>query len=133
MSEELPNKENVRSLSAKENPVYYQYLLDYEKQLREAFQKNKYNRNHVGAGYEYFIHKDGTITDMKDDLADNMKIAKIVKEIIIKNPPPPFYDGMDEDVMYMDTYLGIQNYKRTYINYYLWKKCFTLDIVIKHK
>lgn len=130
-SEELPQKGYRWDFNMYHNPIYYKYIDDYINQLGEAFEHTAYRRNHMGASYEYVIEKDGTIRDLKLDLYDNKKMAATVKNIILNNPPPPFYEGMNEKEINVSTFLGRENYEDYDFDYYPKKGQFSINIIIK--
>lgn len=131
--ENLPDLSYRKQLNSEDNPVYYKYMEDYFNILKKAFYADKCNKNHVGGGYKYIVHKDGSITDVKMFLIDEEEFNEIIKSIILNNPPPPFYEGMDVEEMHFETFLGVENYDRTRIEYYAFCNSFEIDVVKKHK
>ena len=124
--EELPGKDYKKPLNPTDNPVYYKYMEDYQKQLYDAFNPRKFLYHGWGTAYEYTIHKDGTISDMKLYHNENKRFNAYVESVILDNPPKPFYEGMDIEQMRINTML-LQNDDDDdmRIDYFAYKNLFT--------
>lgn len=129
--EELPKPGQGGIITKEKNPVYYSYIETYALQLKNAFYKSGYRRNHMGTSYDYVIKRDGTICNLKRDLYDSKKLTEIVKQIIINNPPPPFYDGMDIDEFNITVFMGTENYEEFKFKYYPRDNLFWINIIKK--
>lgn len=81
-----------------ENPVTYNYFVKYADLL---FSKMDFKKISIYGGieYKYVLHTDGTITDLKslplNQFDDGTKLDKYYRDIIMKNPPPPYPENME--------------------------------------
>ncbi|MBP3923933.1 hypothetical protein J6E39_01660 [bacterium] len=89
-------------------PIYYSYLNDYAKMLYDKFD-GKHVRGIICASWLYTINKDGTISDIKLGLRSHYLFEQKIKKIILKTPPPKFYEGMEIDSIKLDTYFGVND------------------------
>lgn len=93
------------------NPIYWGYLEDYGKALKQALEAKKMFRlRGWGAAYDFILTRDGKIKDIKGCVFQNDYYDRKVKEIILSVKPLPFREGMDIDEMHMSIYLGFQRY-----------------------
>ncbi len=93
------------------NPIYWGYLEDYGKVLKQALEsKRMFRLRGWGAEYEFILTSDGEMKDMKGSIFQNKYYDNKVKEIILSVKPLPFREGMNVDEMHMSIYLGFQRY-----------------------
>lgn len=109
---------------------YRQYFAEYTDRLSQAFQpQGKFPwRTFIFTDLQYLIHKDGTISNLEiiysstesyEDYISKYnpigryrakkaspKLDKYITEIIKNNPPKPFLDGMDYDVIRINIQSG---------------------------
>ena len=80
---------------------YRQYFAEYTDRLSQAFEpKGKFPwRTFIFTDLRYLIHKDGSIIGRYRAKKASPKLDKYVTEIIKNNPPKPFLDGMDYEVI----------------------------------
>lgn len=81
-----------------ENPVTYNYFVKYADLLFSKMDFKKISIYGV-IEYKYILHTDGTITDLKsmplNQHDDGTKLDKYYRDIIMKNPPPPYPENME--------------------------------------
>ena len=93
------------------NPIYWGYLEDYGKALKQALESKKMFRlRGWGAEYRFTLTRDGDMKNMKGSIFQNEYYDNKVKEIILSVKPLPFREGMNMDEMNMRVYLGFQRY-----------------------
>ena len=117
-SEELPVPNDDMSVDANRNPVHYKYINDYANRLKDAFEKNSYNRNHMGTSYNYVLKRDGTICDLKRELYDSKKLTETVKNIILTTSPSPFSEGMNSEEFNIHVFMGVENYEEFSVKFF---------------
>ena len=123
-AEKLPRSIDKFQYGGPETYVpYRQYFAEYTERLSQAFEpKGKFPwRTFIFTDLRYLIHKDGSISDLEiiDSSTESYedyiskynpigryrakkaspKLDKYVTEIIKNNPPKPFLDGMDYEVI----------------------------------
>ncbi len=99
-------------LTKETNPIYFGYMEDYAAQLKAALDKSHMLRlRGMGADYDFIIHRDGTITDMRVSISQGKYFDRKIKEIILSVKPLPFRDGMNMDEMQFSVYLGFEKYE----------------------
>ena len=121
---------------------YRQYFAEYTDRLSQAFQpQGKFPwRTFIFTDLQYLIHKDGTISNLEiiysstesyEDYISKYnpigryrakkaspKLDKYITEIIKNNPPKPFLDGMDYDVIQVEVQTGyLKKSKKIYYHY----------------
>lgn len=107
--------DNGRNFNAYENPVYYKYFDDYMNILGEEFGKIKFYRGNIFVEFYYKIHKDGTISDFRVDAFSDVLInAKKLRELVEKNLPPKFYEGMDKEWLNINIVFSTNRYYDEY-------------------
>ena len=123
---------------------YRQYFAEYTERLSNAFQpKGKFPwRTFIFTDVRYLIHKDGSISNLEiiDSSTENYeyyiskynpigryrarkaspKMDKYVTEIIKNNPPKPFLDGMDYDVIQIEIQSGYYKKSKKIYYHYNW-------------
>ncbi len=110
-SEEFPPTGAGIEVTKETNPIYWGYLEDYGKALKQALEaKRMFRLRGWGAAYDFILTRDGEIKDIKGSVFQNDYYDKKVKEIILSVKPLPFRDGMNMDEMHMSIYLGFQRY-----------------------
>lgn len=110
-SEEFPPTGAGIEVTKETNPIYWSYLEDYGKALKQALEaKRMFRLRGWGAEYEFILTHDGEMKDMKGAIFQNDYYDKKVKEIILSVKPLPFREGMNVDEMHMRIYLGFQRY-----------------------
>ena len=108
-SEEFPPTGAGIRVTKETNPIYWGYLEDYGKALKQALEaKRMFRLRGWGAEYEF--------KDMKGSIFQNDYYDKKVKEIILSVKPLPFREGMNVDEIHMRIYLGFQRYDEIDIN-----------------
>lgn len=130
-AEALPQPGDRLLLDKEKSPIHYKYINSYANTLKTAFEKSGYRRNHMGTSYDYVIKRDGTICNLKRDLYDNEKISKVVKKIILDNPPPPFYKGMDKEEFNIHVFIGNESSEEFHFEYYSVDNIFWIKIILK--
>ena len=114
-AEEIPPRGVV--MTKETNPIYWGYLEDYGAQLKQAFEKKRmFKIRGWGASYEYYINRNGTITDMRGSTFTNNYYDKKVKEVILSVKPLPFREGMNVDRMYFDVFFSKEKYEEIHIS-----------------
>ena len=123
-AEKLPEDIDKFDFGGPETYVpYRQYFAEYTERLSQAFEpKGKFPwRTFIFTHLRYLIHKDGSISNLEiiDSSTESYeyyiskynpigryrakkaspKLDKYVTEIIKNNPPKPFLDGMDYEVI----------------------------------
>ena len=97
MAEELNKPYRYRTFNSYENPIYYKYMDNYLNILGEAYAKIKFFSANVLVSFEYKLHKDGTISDLKIDSLSAKLSQKKIRKLLEDNLPPKFYNGMNEE------------------------------------
>ena len=132
-SEEFPPTGAGIEVTKETNPIYWSYLEDYGKALKQALEaKRMFRLRGWGAAYKFTLTRDGAMKNMKGSIFQNGYYDKKVKEIILSVKPLPFREGMNVDEMNMRIYLGFQRYDEidisigsSFIDY---KKVFSIGI-----
>lgn len=110
-SEDFPPTGAGIRITKETNPIYWGYLEDYGKALKQALESKKMFRlRGWGAEYEFILTRDGEMKDMKGSIFQNKYYDNKVKKIILSVKPLPFREGMNIDEMHMSIYLGFQRY-----------------------
>lgn len=110
-SEEFPPTGAGIEVTKETNPIYWGYLEDYGKALKQALEaKRMFRLRGWGAAYKFTLTRDGAMKNMKGSIFQNDYYDKKVKEIILSVKPLPFREGMNVDEMHMRIYLGFQRY-----------------------
>ena len=110
-SEEFPPSGAGIEVTKETNPIYWGYLEDYGKALKQALEaKRMFRLRGWGAAYDFILTRDGEIKDIKGSVFQNDYYDKKVKEIILSVKPLPFRDGMNMDEMRFSVYLGYERY-----------------------
>ncbi len=110
-SEEFPPTGAGIEVTKETNPIYWGYLEDYGKALKQALEaKRMFRLRGWGAAYKFTLTRDGAMKNMKGSIFQNDYYDKKVKEIILSVKPLPFREGMNVDEMNMRIYLGFQRY-----------------------
>ena len=110
-SEEFPPTGAGIEVTKETNPIYWSYLEDYGKALKQALEaKRMFRLRGWGAAYKFTLTRDGAMKNMKGSIFQNDYYDKKVKEIILSVKPLPFREGMNVDEMHMRIYLGFQRY-----------------------
>lgn len=128
--------------SPTENPVTYQYFVDYADMLRSKIDFKKMKPT-WGMEYRYKVHSDGTISDL-EPMPLNVpyectKINEYFENLLLNNPPPPYPENMEIGDVYVHFYAELDlktgtdmyflsneegaYYSGNYISIYLYKKC----------
>ena len=111
LGEEFPPTGAGIKVTKETNPIYWGYLEDYGKALKQALDSKKMFRlRGWGAEYEFILTRDGEMKGMKGTIFQNDYYDKKVKEIILSVKPLPFREGMNVDEMHMRIYLAFQRY-----------------------
>ena len=130
-AEKLPEDLDKFDFGGPETYVpYRQYFAEYTDRLSQAFEpKGKFPwRTFIFTDLRYLIHKDGSISNLEiidssiksyEDYISKYnpigryrakkaspKLDKYVTEIIKNNPPKPFLDGMDYEVIQINIQSG---------------------------
>ena len=130
-AEKLPEDLDKFDFGGPETYVSYrQYFAEYTDRLSQAFEpQGKFPwRTFIFTDLRYLIHKDGSISNLEiiDSSTESYedyiskynpigryrakkaspKLDKYVTEIIKNNPPKPFLDGMDYDVIQINIQSG---------------------------
>ena len=130
-AEKLPRSIDKFQYGGPETYVpYRQYFAEYTDRLSQAFEpKGKFPwRTFIFTDLRYLIHKDGSISDLEiiDSSTESYedyiskynpigryrakkaspKLDKYITEIIKNNPPKPFLDGMDYEVIQINIQSG---------------------------
>ena len=109
--EEFPPTGAGIEVTKETNPIYWGYLEDYGRALKQALEAKKMFRlRGWGAAYDFILTRDGKIKDIKGTVFQNDYYDNKVKEIILSVKPLPFREGMNVDEMHMSIYLGFQRY-----------------------
>ena len=142
-AEKLPEDIDKFDFGGPETYVpYRQYFAEYTDRLSQAFEpKGKFPwRTFVFTTVNYSIHKNGSISDLKitDSSTESYedyiskynpigryrakkaspKLDKYAMEVIMNNPPKPFLDGMDYDVIQIEVQTGyLKKSKKIYYHY----------------
>ena len=83
-SEEFPPVGAGIRVTKETNPIYWGYLEDYGKALKQALEaKRMFRLRGWGAEYEFILTRDGEMKDMKGSIFQNKYYDKKVKEIIL--------------------------------------------------
>lgn len=110
-SEDFPPTGAGIEVTKETNPIYWGYLEDYGKALKQALEaKRMFRLRGWGAAYKFTLTRDGAMKNMKGSIFQNDYYDKKVKEIILSVKPLPFREGMNVDEMNMRIYLGFQRY-----------------------
>ena len=121
---------------------YRQYFAEYTDRLSQAFEpQGKFPwRTFIFTHLRYLIHKDGSISNLEiiDSSTESYeyyiskynpigryrvrkaspKLDKYAMEVIMNNPPKPFLDGMDYDVIQIEVQAGyLKKSKKIYYHY----------------
>lgn len=111
LGEEFPPTGAGIKVTKETNPIYWSYLEDYGKALKQALEaKRMFRLRGWGAAYDFILTRDGEMKDIKGTVFQNDYYDKKVKEIILSVKPLPFREGMNVDEMHMSIYLGFQRY-----------------------
>ncbi len=142
-AEKLPEDLDKFDFGGPETYVpYRQYFAEYTDRLSQAFEpQGKFPwRTFIFTHLRYLIHKDGSISNLEiiDSSTESYeyyisklnpigryrakkaspKLDKYVTEIIKNNPPKPFLDGMDYDVIQVEVQTGyLKKSKKIYYHY----------------
>ncbi len=89
---------NKMRFSPTENPVAYNYMNAYAKQLSDSVDLKKFRRTWL-AHYYYRLNTDGTISNLQvrelNSPPKNKKINKYFEEFLTTTCPPPFPKDME--------------------------------------
>lgn len=99
---------NEMTFSPTENPVTYQYFVDYADMLRRKINFVKLNPS-WGIYFDYMINVDGSVSNLTNSMLPNSKRTNnyYLGRFLMDNPPPPYPDDME--IGYVDVHLYIQN------------------------
>ncbi len=89
-------------------PIYYSYLNDYAKMLYDKFDGKRVMFGD-SISWCFSVDRNGNISNMHIDLGRQYFFQEKMKRLLYKNPPPPFYDGMDIEKLKFDVYFGIDD------------------------
>ena len=99
---------NKMKFSPTENPVTYQYFVDYADMLCRKINFVKLNPS-WGIYFDYMINVDGSVSNLTNSMLPNSKRTNnyYLGRFLMDNPPPPYPDNME--IGYVDVHLYIQN------------------------
>ena len=107
--------------SPSENPVTYQYFVDYADMLRSKIDFKKMKPTWA-MNYRYKVHSDGTISDLEPMIYNRpyecTKINEYFENILLNNPPPPYPENMEIGDVYVHFHAELDLETKTDIYYF---------------
>lgn len=76
--------------------MYSCYLMEKFDTHKTPFEGRKYSPKKLYTVYRYTVYPDGRISDLELFISQHKAFDEYIKELILNNPPIPFFEGMEK-------------------------------------